>query len=239
MTKAILITGAAARIGCILARGLADDGWAVAVHYNRSAKPARALAEELGGNSAAVGANLNVPSERDSLIARASAALGTPLTALINNASTFAPDEVDSFSAASFDHHMDVNLKAAVMLSQQFVAALPNSENGTIINMIDQRVFRPAPDYFTYSLSKAGLLAATKTMAQALAPRVRVCGIGPGATLQNTHQSQDDFNAEIKASLSGEGSPPETILHAARYLLSASAVTGQMIAVDGGEHLIF
>ena len=239
MTKGILITGAGTRIGKVLAEGLAADGWAVGVHYNRSGKAAHELAEKLGKNCAAIGANLNVPSERDSLIKRTGAALGMPLTALINNASTFAPDEVDSFTAASFDHHMDVNLKAAVLLSQQFAAALPAGQNGTIINMIDQRVLRPAPDYFTYSLSKAALLAATKTMAQALAPRVRVCGIGPGATLQNTHQNKDEFSAEIKASLLGTGSPPETILQAARYLLSAGAVTGQMIAVDGGEHLIF
>ena len=239
MTKAILITGAGARIGKVLAKGLADDGWAVGVHYNRSEKSAQDLAETLGKNCAAVGANLNVPAERDSLVARASEALGTPLTALINNASTFDPDEVDSFTSAGFDHHMDVNLKAAVLLSQQFAAVLPAGENGVIINMIDQRALRPAPDYFTYALSKAALLAATKTMAQALAPRVRVCGIGPGAALQNTHQSTEDFNAEIKASLLGTGSPPGTILDAARYLLSASAVTGQMIAVDGGEHLIF
>ncbi|NNC38876.1 MAG: SDR family oxidoreductase [Acidimicrobiales bacterium] len=242
MAKSILITGAGARVGRVLAEGLAKDEWAVAIHYNRSQLAADAMVQEIrdqGGKAVAVQANLNVPAELESLVDRSASALDLPLTALINNASTFAPDEADAFSNAQYDHHMDVNLRAPLRLSQHFAAQLQTDGEGVIINMLDQRVLDPSPDYFTYSISKSALFAATKTMAQAFAPRIRVCGVGPGPTLQNVHQTGDNFNEEVSRTLLGKGSPPETILHAVQYLLSARAVTGQMIAVDGGEHLIF
>lgn len=242
MARSILITGAGTRVGRFLATGLAEDGWSVAIHYNRSQKSAEAQVADIrkqGGNAAAVQANLNVPSETNSLIERAASALGMPLTALINNASTFSPDEADTFTGASFEHHMGVNLKAPLQLAQDFAKQLAVDSDGVIINMLDQRVLNPTPDFFTYSISKSALYAATKTLAQALAPRVRVCGVGPGPTLKNVFQSDADFKTEIDRTLLGAGSPPETLLHAVRYLLSAKAVTGQMIAVDGGEHLIF
>ncbi|MBL4870045.1 MAG: SDR family oxidoreductase [Robiginitomaculum sp.] len=239
MTKSVLITGAATRIGKALAIGLAQDGWAIAIHYNRSKDSAETLAAQLGGGAVVVQANLNVPSELDTLVSRASMALGRPLTALINNASTYCPDSAHNFNAALYDHHMSVNVKAPLSLTQQFAHLLPTDEKGVIINMIDHRVLKPSPDYFTYSLSKSALYWATQTLAQSLAPHIRVCGIGPGPTLQNTHQSAADFKAEIDATILKSGSPPDTILHAVRYLLEAHAVTGQMICVDGGEHLIF
>lgn len=239
MTKTVLITGAGTRIGKALAIGLARDGWTVAVHYNRSKDAAQALAKELGGNAVAIQANLNIPSELDTLIQRTITKMGKPLTALINNASTYTPDGAETFTNALYDHHMNVNLKAPLQLAQDFSCNLGEGKEGVIINMIDQRVLKPHPDYFTYALSKYALYGATQTLAQSLAPHVRVCGIGPGPTLQNAHQSTDDFGNEIKATLLGTGSPPDTILHAVRYLLSAKAVTGQMICVDGGEHLIF
>lgn len=239
MIKSVLITGAGNRIGKTLAKGLHADGWSVAIHYNRSRKAAEALATEMGANVAIVQANLNVPGELQTLIPRAAKTLGTPLSALINNASTFTPDEAQTFTSPLYDHHMNVNVKAPLLLAQSFADALPSTTSGVIINMIDQRVLKPSPDYFTYALSKSALFAATQTLAQALAPRIRVCGIGPGPSLQNKHQNPSDFAAEIKATLLENGSPPDTILHAVRYLLSAEAVTGQMIAVDGGEHLIF
>ena len=242
MARSILITGAGARVGRVLATGLANDGWSVAVHYNRSRSSADALVADIrdhGGNASAVQANLNVPSELDTLVDRAATALGKPLTGLINNASTFSPDEADTFTRALYDHHMDVNLRAPLVLSQHFAAQVPLDGEGVIINMLDQRVLDPKPDYFSYSISKAALFAATKTMAQALAPKVRVCGVGPGPTLQNIHQTDVEFESEVARTLLQKGSPPETILQAVRYLLAASAVTGQMIAVDGGEHLIF
>ena len=233
--KAVLITGGAARIGAHIARGLAADGWRVCVHYRTSASPAEALAAEIGG--AAVKANLMVPEDVASLVERARQALGSPLHALINNASTFDPDSAEDFTNATFDHHIDVNLRAALHLSRDFAAQAPGQ--GAIVNMIDQRVLRPEPGFFTYGIAKAGLLWATKTMAQAFAPDVRVNGVGPGPTLRNHTQSEDEFDRERRSTLLGNGSPPEQIVDAVRYLLGASSVTGQMIAVDGGQHLNF
>ena len=237
---AILITGGAARIGAALARGLASDGWAVCIHYFRSQSRAQALVDEIkasGGQAACVKGNLAVPQDVDNLIDRAASVIGQPLTALINNASTFSDDRIDSFTRGSMDHHMDVNLHAPLHLSQSFAKQLPKGESGCIVNIIDQRVLKPNPLFFTYSLSKSSLYWATKTLAQSLAPSIRVNAIGPGPTLQNTGQNEDDFSREAEATLLGEGSPPDTILDAMRYLLSAKAVTGQMIAVDGGQHL--
>ena len=233
--KAVLITGGAARIGAHIARGLAADGWRVCVHYRTSASPAEALAAEIGG--AAVKANLMVPEDVATLVERARQALGSPLHALINNASTFDPDSAEDFTNATFDHHIDVNLRAALHLSRDFAAQAPGQ--GAIVNMIDQRVLRPEPGFFTYGIAKAGLLWATKTMAQAFAPDVRVNGVGPGPTLRNHTQSEDEFDRERRSTLLGNGSPPEQIVDAVRYLLGASSVTGQMIAVDGGQHLNF
>jgi len=184
-----------------------------------------------------VQANLFVPQDVESLIGRASEILGAPLTALINNASTFENDSVDSFSNAQFDYHMDVNLRAPLRLSQHFAAQLPKGASGTIINMIDQRVLHPDPSYFTYGVSKAALYSATKTLAQSLAPDIRVNAIGPGPTLQNKAQSADEFVAEAKSTLLGHGSSPDDLLEAVMYLLNAKAVTGQMLTVDSGQHL--
>lgn len=237
---AILITGGAARIGAKLSQALAADGWAVCIHYFRSANRAKELAASIkkaGGQAACVKGNLAVPQDVDSLIARGTKAIGRPLTALINNASTFSDDRARDFTRGSMDHHMDVNLRAPLHLSQSFAKQLPIGEQGCIINMIDQRVLKPNPLFFTYGMSKAGLFWATKTLAQSLAPTIRVNAIGPGPTLQNAGQSEEDFTGEASATLLKEGSPPETIVQAARYLLSAKAVTGQMIAVDGGQHL--
>lgn len=237
MTGRVLITGAGARVGRHLAKGLAAKGWAVALHYNRSRDGAQAMADEIiaaGGKAAIVQANLNVPAQLGSLISRASEALGGPLTALINNASTFEDDGAQDFTQAVYDHHMSVNLYAPLALSRDFAA---QTERGVILNLLDQRVLRPAPDHFTYSISKAALYSATKTMAQSYAPNIRVNAIGPGPTLKNTRQDDTAFKKEAKSTLLGEGSPPDTLLDAALYLLGASSVTGQMIAVDGGQHL--
>ena len=240
MTGAILITGAGARIGRILTEGLAKDGWAVGIHYNRSRSSAEALAGELRSNgheAAAIGANLAIPDELNSLVGRAANALGRPLTALINNASTFDPDAASGVSRGLFDHHMNINLFAPISLARDFAAQLPAGTTGAIINMIDQRVLRPDPEFFTYALSKASLHWATKTMAQSFAPNIRVNAIGPGPTLQSEHQSPAEFSQEASSTPLGIGSPPRQILGGVRYLLAAQAVTGQMIAIDGGQHL--
>ena len=234
--KAVLITGAGARVGAFIARGLANDGWHVCVHFNRSEGKAQKLAGEIaenGGSASVVKANLSVPQDVNTLIERCE----RPLSALINNASTFRQDTAQDFTTAIWDYHRAVNLDAPLRLSADFAA---QAEKGScVINMIDQRVLKPNPQFFTYSLAKAGLYCATKTMAQSFAPTVRVNGIGPGPTLENTEQAEGEFANEAKATLLGEGSPPDTILHGVRYLLSAKAVTGQMIAVDGGQHLVW
>ncbi len=238
--KTVLITGAGARIGAYLAKGLAKDGWAVAVHYNRSQSGAETLVSEIkaaGGTAAAVQGNLFVPQDVDSLVKRAAEALEQPLTALINNASTFEDDSAEDFTRAGLDFHMEVNLRAPLLLAQQFAAQLPKNQSGAVINIIDQRVLKPNPLFFSYSLSKSALHWATQTLAQALAPQVRVNAIGPGPTLQNKGQSEAEFSAEQQKTLLQNGSPPEALLDACRYLLSATSVTGQMIAVDGGQHL--
>mgnify|MGYP000164656762 CR=1 FL=1 len=240
LQNTVLITGAGTRVGAHLAKGLSEDGWHVAVHYNRSKLAADLLIQEIkkaGGEAVGIQGNLVVPQDVDTLIDRAASALGAPLTALINNASTYRPDLSEDFTRATYDYHMDVNLRAAMTLTQAFAAQSPKTANASVINMIDQRVLKPNPLYFTYSMSKAALYWATKTLAQSLAPTIRVNGVGPGPTYQNTQQTLDAFEAECALTLLERGSPPEEILRAARYLLSATSVTGQMIAVDGGQHL--
>ena len=237
---AVLITGAGARVGKALARGLASDGHAVAVHYNRSRDGADALVNDIkdnGGQAAAVQANLFVPEDLDSLIERAAKALGRPLTGLINNASTFADDSARDMTRASYDYHMDINLRAPLLLSGQLARQMTAGEDGFVINMIDQRVLKPNPTFFSYSVAKAAMHFATKTLAQDLAPHIRVNAVGPGPSLASVHQNADIFAAEVDATLLQRGSPPEDLLAAVRYLISAHALTGQMIAVDGGQHL--
>jgi NAD(P)-dependent dehydrogenase (short-subunit alcohol dehydrogenase family) len=246
MNKTVLITGGAARVGAALARGLSEQGWTVIIHCFRSAEKARALVSELNGKGAeafTVQGNLSVPQECDTLIHRASSIAGRPITALINNASTFKDDRVrpaakgaaSLLSRASYDYHMDANLRAPVILSQSFAEQAP--PGASIINVIDQRVLKPNPQYFSYTLSKASLHWATKTLAQALAPDIRVNAIGPGPVLQNSGQTAEAFAREASETLLGVGSPPESLLQAVSYLLNAQAVTGQFLAVDGGQHL--
>jgi len=214
---------------------LAEDGWAVAVHYNSSAAAAEecvALIREAGGTAAAVQADLSDPAQTSALIDKASQLLGGPLTALINNASTFVADSAENRSAHALN--MAVNLEAPLQLSEDFAK---QTDHGTILHMLDQRVLKPNPLYFSYSLSKAALFWAMKTQAQSFAPGIRVNGIGPGPTLRNVDQMEDEFEAEAKATLLRRSSPPEDLVSAVRFLLSANSVTGQMIAVDAGQHL--
>ena len=238
MNKTVLITGGGARVGAALANGLAEDGWTVIIHSFRSADKAENLAAQIkqsGGKAFTVQANLSVPQQCDTLIERAVDAAGEPLTALINNASTFEEDRAADFSRATYDFHMDANLRAPLILSQQF--ADQAIKDGVIINLIDQRVLKPNPKFFTYTLSKASLHWATTTMAQAFAPKVRVNAIGPGPVLKNSGQTEEEFEKESSETLLGRGSPPDTLLQAVRYLLSAKSVTGQFLAVDSGQHL--
>jgi NAD(P)-dependent dehydrogenase (short-subunit alcohol dehydrogenase family) len=235
---AALITGAGRRIGRVLALTLARAGFDIVIHHRDAADDAERLSQEvqaLGRHALAVRADLSDDAELMALV-NDSGALG-PLTVLVNNASLFEDDQLDTLTPESWRRHMDVNLRAPILLSQAFAAALPPERAGVIINMLDQRVLRPNPQFFSYSLSKAALWSATKTLAQALAPRIRVNGVGPGPTLASIHQSDAAFAAEAGAVPLARGATPEEIAAAALYLIDASSVTGQMIAVDGGQHL--
>ncbi|MDE2134199.1 MAG: SDR family oxidoreductase [Alphaproteobacteria bacterium] len=239
--KTVLVTGAAKRLGRAIALDLARHGWAVAIHYNASEKEARATAADAatsGGKVALLQADLSQESETAALIERAAAELG-PLTALVNNASLFENDDWYSVSRDSWDKHMETNLRAPFVLSQAFAHQVPRAAHGAIVNVIDQRVLKPTPQFMSYSLSKAGLKWLTTTLAQALAPRVRVNAVGPGPTIINARQSQADFARQREATLLGRGAEPQDVCDAVRYLLEGSAVTGQMVAVDGGQHLIW
>ena len=239
--KTVLVTGAAKRLGRALALDLARHGWQIALHYNSSEKEARATAADAataGVKVALLKADLSRESETAALVERAVAELG-PLSALVNSASLFENDDWYSVSRESWDKHIETNLRAPFVLSQAFARQVPRDGAGAIVNIIDQRVLKPTPQFMSYSLSKAGLHWLTVTLAQALAPRVRVNAVGPGPTIVNARQSQADFARQREATVLGRGAEPQDVCDAVRYLLEASAVTGQMIAVDGGQHLIW
>ncbi|MBT6096186.1 MAG: SDR family oxidoreductase [Rhodospirillaceae bacterium] len=234
-----LVTGAAKRIGRAIALELADDGWDLALHFATSRDDADKLASEIraqGRNAVAVGADLRNEVEVNALVPLAVEAIGA-IDCLINNASTFERDTVATSTRETWDLHMEVNLRAPFLLSQAFQAQLPQGRQGCIINIIDQRVWNLTPDFTTYTLSKAGLWGLTQILARAMAPEVRVNGIGPGPTLQSVHQSDEDFAEEWTAMPLARQVLPEDICRAVRFILDSPAVTGQMIAVDSGQHM--
>lgn len=238
---AALVTGGGQRIGRALALAAADAGYAVAVHYRGGEDAARdtvAAIEAAGGRAVALTADLADAKAPGRLIDVTAQAVG-PLTLLVNNASVFEPDEATDFTREGWARHLDTNLHAPVALAQAFAAQLPAGADGLVVNLLDQRVLKPSPPFFTYGLSKAALWWATRTLAQALAPRVRVNGIGPGPTLKSVHQSEAEFTAEADATLLKRRGSPEQIAGALRYLIDAPMVTGQMIAVDAGQHLLW
>lgn len=234
-----LVTGGGRRIGRAIAQGLAARGWAVAIHHGRSRDEAEALAAAIraeGGRAMTLGADLADPSALDGLIDRAAQALG-PVSLLVNNASLFEPDDAASVDAAGFDAHMAVNLRAPVLLARAFAARLPEGMEGNIINIIDQRVWRLTPRFLSYTLSKAGLWTATRTLAQALAPRIRVNGIGPGPTLPNDRQAPGDFEAQVRAVPLARAPGMAELQRAVQFIIETPSLTGQMLALDGGQHL--
>ena len=236
-----LVTGGARRIGRTLALRVAEAGFDVAVHH-RGEQPdadADALVAEiraLGRQAGAFGADLADEAQVEALIPQIAADLGA-VTLLINNASLFEDDRMGNLSRASWDAHMETNLRAPIVLSQAMAAGLPADAEGVIINLLDQRVLKPNPQFFSYTLSKTALWQATKTLAQALAPRIRVNGVGPGPTLPSIHQAAGEFEAEAANTLLQRRADPSQIADAVAYLIDARSVTGQMIAVDGGQHL--
>jgi NAD(P)-dependent dehydrogenase (short-subunit alcohol dehydrogenase family) len=232
-----LITGAARRIGRCLALEAAKAGYGVVIHHHHSADDAEEVCgeiEAMGGHAHALAADLSDAGALPALIDEARAAIG-PLTLLVNNASLFEDDRIQTLTAATWDAHMSANFRAPVLLAQAFARQAP--AGSLIVNIIDQRVLRPTPQFFSYALSKAGLWDATRMMAQALAPNIRVNGVGPGPTLPSTHQSAEEFEAEAKNILLQKRTTPEEIAQALAYLIEATSVTGQLIAVDGGQHL--
>ncbi len=236
----MLITGAARRIGRALAQDLAARGWYAIIHYYRSHEAALALVGDIqafGGAASAIAADLAVLDDIAQLVPRAAEAAGAPVCCLINNASLFLDDGVGRLDAERWQAHMDVNLRAPVFLAESFAEHLPPEAAGNIINIVDQRVLKPAPDFFSYTVSKSGLAWVTRTMAQALAPRIRVNAIAPGPVLRSVYQTVEAFEAECRATLLGRGTTPEEVAAAARFLLETPAVTGQMICLDSGQHL--
>ena len=234
---AALVTGGAKRIGRAICLELAAAGFDVAIHHRASADEAAEVAravEALGRRAVCLSADLADAEATQALIGRAVEALG-PLALLVNNASVFVDDRLDTLTGESWSSHMDVNLRAPVLLARAFAAQAP--DGSAIINILDQRVLKPDPRFFSYGLSKSALWVATRTMAQALAPRIRVNGVGPGPTLPSVHQAAGEFEAEARATPLQRAGSPEAVAEAVRWLVDAAQVTGQMIAVDGGQHL--
>ena len=247
--KRALVTGGARRLGRDMALTLAQQGYDVAVHYGGSADAAEETAAEiraLGQKAATLQADLLVEDEVQALVGRAQEALGGPLTALVNNASIFEHDDYGTATRESWDRHIESNLRAPFVLIQNFAEQAPEPlkdargepvAQAMVVNMIDQRVRKLTPEFASYTIAKMGLWAMTRTAAMALAPRVRVNGVGPGPTLRGGRQSDEDFAAQRAATVLERGSDSEDITAALVYLLSAKAVTGQLLCVDGGQHL--
>ncbi|CEJ84482.1 Short-chain dehydrogenase/reductase SDR [Hyphomicrobium sp. GJ21] len=238
-SQTVLITGAARRIGRAIALDLAEAGFAVAIHYRNSGTEAEALAQHIrdrGGRARTFQADLADRQALDALVATIGRELG-PLTTLINNASEFLPDSIGHLDEKTWDLHLCINLKAPVFLSEAMARQLPEGADGNIINIIDQRVWNLTPEFFSYTISKAGLWTATRTLAQALAPRIRVNAIGPGPVLKSIHQTDDDFDKEKQSTLLKRGPSAQEIATAVRFILATPSLTGQMIALDGGQHL--
>jgi len=248
MTRA-LVTGAGKRLGRAMALHLARQGHDVAVHYATSEGAAEAVAAEIrdmGRHAVALQADLLDERQVVPLVDRAAGALGGPVLTLVNNASIFEYDTLDSATRTSWDRHIESNLRAPFVLMQEMARAVPDpvvDENGEpraqglIVNMIDQRVRKLTPGFMTYTIAKMGLWALTRTAAQALAPRLRVNAIGPGPTLQGHRQSDAHFARQRAATVLGRGADAGDISAALGYLLTAPAVTGQLLCVDGGQHL--
>lgn len=242
MPEVAFVTGAAKRIGRALSLALAKEGYRVAVHYSYSPDEAEALVEdirEIGGEAMAIQADFYDPttlSDIDKIMSAVEDRLGAP-TLLINNASVFELDTIETVTPVSWDRHLSVNLTAPLFLSQAFAKRLPAERQGNIINVIDQRVWKLTPNFTSYTVSKVGLWTLTQTLAQALAPRIRVNAIGPGPTLKSIHQSDEDFARQQAAVPLKRGPGLDEMCGAVTFLLATPSVTGQMIALDGGQHL--
>lgn len=244
-----LVTGAGKRLGRAMALYLAGRGHDVAVHYSTSAAEAEEVAatiRAMGRNAVALQADLLDEGQTEALFPRAVAAMGQGFTVLVNNASIFEYDTIQTATRHGWDRHMESNLRAPFVLTQAFARQCPPVQvdpageplaSGLVVNMIDQRIHKLTPEFSTYTIAKMGLWALTRTAAQGLAPQIRVNAIGPGPTLRGGRQSESHFARQRAATVLGRGAGEADITAALGYLLDAPAVTGQMIAVDGGQHL--
>ncbi len=237
--RTALVTGASRRIGRALALALAQDGYAVALHYHHSRGDAEAVAAEIakaGGKAVALAADLAVEKDVVALAKQTTDTLG-PLGVLVNNASAFERDEALTATRESWDTHMEANLRAPFVLSQALASGLPAAAEGAIVNLVDQRVWNLTPHFVSYTLSKAGLWTLTQTLALAFAPRIRVNAIGPGPTLPSPRQDPEQFARQVASVPLQRGPALDELVAALRFILGAPSLTGQMIALDGGQHL--
>lgn len=239
LPRAALVTGGAKRIGRGISLALAEAGFDIALHFQTSFADAEATAADiraLGRSCVVLRAALGIEAEVRRLVPEAVAALG-PLGVLVNNASTFERDEWDNASRASWDQHLEPNLRAPFVLMQDFAKALPAKAQGLVVNILDERVWSLTPHFVSYTVSKAALWTLTQTMALALAPRIRVNGIGPGPTVPSPRQTEAQFAAQCASVPLRHGSSPEEIGRAVLAMLQMPSMTGQMLALDGGQHL--
>jgi NAD(P)-dependent dehydrogenase (short-subunit alcohol dehydrogenase family) len=237
--RAALVTGGAKRVGLAITRALVDAGYAVAVHVRSAIADAETVCADIrakGGRAQAVQGDLSDHAQVLKLVPSAVAAVG-PLTLLVNNASMFEADGIGSLDRDLFDRHMAVHVRAPLFLAQAFAAQAPADVDASIINLLDQRVLKPTPLFLSYALSKNGLYAATTMLAQALAPKIRVNGVAPGPTLPSKRQSKEEFARQTASLPLGHGTTPEQVAQAVLFLAGAPSVSGQTIAVDGGQHL--
>jgi NAD(P)-dependent dehydrogenase (short-subunit alcohol dehydrogenase family) len=234
--KVAVVTGGAKRVGAAIVEALAAEGYAVVIHCNTSRDEAEALAARIGARAAVVSADLADPVAVAGLLAEAAQPFGPP-TLLVNSASVFLADTLHTIDVPTWNRQFSVNIRAPSVLAKEFAALLPEGEDGQIVNIIDQRVWKLTPQFYSYTLSKAALWAATRTMAQTLAPMIRVNAVGPGPVLPNVHDGIELFLEEAAGTPLGRSVAPEEIAAAVVYLAGARSVTGQMIAVDAGQHM--
>ena len=237
--KTALITGAGKRIGKAIATDLSEHGFAVVIHAHGSMSDAEQLASELngkGGKAVAIQADLTDFADTSSLVCKAYEKVG-PLGLLVNTASMFKNDAIDHFEEDVWNQHFSMHVRAPSILTKDFAKQLPGQNSGLVVNIIDQRVWAPNPRFYSYTLSKAALWMATQTQAQALAPSIRVNAIGPGPTLPNERQDPRDFQAQIDGLILRQGPKLEEFGRTIRFLFDTPSITGQMIALDGGQHL--
>ncbi|MEE9922543.1 short chain dehydrogenase [Brucella anthropi] len=235
----VLVTGGARRIGKAIVEDLAAHGFPVAIHYNHSIDEGAALAasiNEQGGKACVVRADLSSESDIRNLVQDASHQIG-PIQLLVNNASLFEDDRIGQLDMTLWDKHFAIHLKAPVLLAEEMAKALPDGEEALVVNVIDQRVWKLNPNFFSYTLSKTALWNATRTMAQALAPQIRVNAIAPGPTLPSERQKPGDFEQQVEKLLLQRAPELSEFGRTVRYFWESRSVTGQMIALDGGQHL--